>query len=135
MVKVMKRAIEFAETKFKRKIGAETEWKKELIEALKAEAEPLVVTKGLGEWLARENLGNEGCLFSIIGRLEDMWADSHFEEFITDNKKTINRSYSRKSTLRGWERKTLLCVEWPWSNITSDYRWSSVPIEWLCYTR
>lgn len=47
---------------------------------------PLVVPKGLGEWLDNENLGNEGNLFSIIGRLEDMWADSRFEDFINDNK-------------------------------------------------
>lgn len=50
---------------------------------------PLVVPKGLGEWLDNENLGNEGSLFSIIGRLEDMWAGYGFEEFISYNKKQL----------------------------------------------
>ena len=60
---------------------------------------PLVVPKGLGEWLDNESLGNEGGLFSIIGRLEDMWPGCNFEEFITDNKKQLievilgNRGY------------------------------------------
>ncbi|WP_373742921.1 DUF1642 domain-containing protein [Jeotgalibaca porci] len=51
--------------------------------------EPLVVPKELGEWLAERHLGCQGSLFSIIGDLEDMWVGSHFEDFITDNKKSL----------------------------------------------
>ena len=47
---------------------------------------PLVVPKGLGEWLDNENLGNEGSLFTIIKKLDDMWVKSEFEDFISDNK-------------------------------------------------
>lgn len=47
---------------------------------------PLVVPKELGTWLGCQELGNEGSLFSIIGRLEDMWVGGHFVDFINDNK-------------------------------------------------
>lgn len=50
---------------------------------------PLVVPKGLGEWLAEQNLGNEKNLFGIIGGLEDMWVRGDFEEFIGNNKKKL----------------------------------------------
>jgi len=60
------------------------------IETPKPEApNPLVVPKELAEWLANQSLGDEGFLFGVIGRLEDMWADSHFEDFIDDNKKEL----------------------------------------------
>lgn len=51
--------------------------------------EPLVVPKGLGKWLSEQYLGEEGSLFTIIKRLDDMWVKSEFEEFITDNKKEL----------------------------------------------
>ena len=52
-------------------------------------AEPLVVPKGLGMWLSDQCLGEEGSFFSIIGELEDMWVESNFEDFITDNKREL----------------------------------------------
>ena len=51
--------------------------------------EPLVVPKYLGEWLAKQSLGNEKNLFGIIGGLEDMWVRGDFEEFIDTNKKEL----------------------------------------------
>lgn len=50
---------------------------------------PLVVPKGLGKWLSEQYLGEEGSLFTIIKRLDDMWVKSEFEDFITDNKKEL----------------------------------------------
>lgn len=50
---------------------------------------PLVVPKGLGMWLSDQCLGAEGSFFSIIGELEDMWVESDFEDFITENKKEL----------------------------------------------
>lgn len=60
---------------------------------------PLVVPKELAEWLAEQSLGEEGSLFSIIRRLEDMWSECDYLDFITDNKKELievilgNRGY------------------------------------------
>ena len=50
---------------------------------------PLVVPKGLGEWLSKQYLGEEESFFSIIRKLEYIWVKSEFEEFITDNKKEL----------------------------------------------
>lgn len=60
---------------------------------------PLVVPKGLGMWLSDQCLGEEGSFFTVIGELEDMWSESGFFDFITDNKKELievilgNRGY------------------------------------------
>ena len=66
---------------------------------------PLVVPKGLGMWLSDQCLGEEGSFFSIIGELEDMWVESDFEDFITENKKELievilgNRGYEVEKKL------------------------------------
>lgn len=51
--------------------------------------EPLVVPKELGEWLAKQDIGDEGRFFSIIGRLDDMLGMDMFDNFIDDNKKEL----------------------------------------------
>lgn len=48
--------------------------------------EPLVVPKGLAMWLSEQYLGEEGSLFTIINRLDDMWFTGEFLDFINDNK-------------------------------------------------
>lgn len=50
---------------------------------------PLVVPKGLGMWLSDQCLGEEGSFFTNIKNLEDMWVESNFEDFITDNKREL----------------------------------------------
>lgn len=51
--------------------------------------EPLVVPKGLAMWLSEQYLGEEGSLFTIIKKLDDMWFTGEFLDFITDNKKEL----------------------------------------------
>lgn len=77
---------------------------------------PLVVPKGLGMWLSDQCLGEEGSFFTVIGELEDMWSESGFLDFITDNKKELievilgNREYEV-------EKEKLYRVELPSGHI------------------
>ena len=50
---------------------------------------PLVVPNDLGKWFSEQSLGAEGSFFTNIKKLNDIWVESNFEDFITDNKREL----------------------------------------------